>query len=152
MSFLQRNINDRIEYISGDDNIKSEIMAISNLKGVSMGDLPDDLRNDPEVVRKFLKKSHFEFQHASSELKSNKEFVLSVIEFDENCLFPSIISAQLKNDRDVARKAISHCGYQLRAFPSYCRNDPELVMIAVKNTKDMLKHASLNMKNNKEIV
>jgi hypothetical protein len=86
------------------------------------------LKNDPEVILKFLKSSKTEgdcFIHASPELQYDKQFLL---------------------------KAIDHHSWVFKHFNEFMKTDFDIALAAVKQNGSLLEFLSEEFQNNKEIV
>ena len=84
-------------------------------------------------------------QHASAELRANKEVVMAAVEQDHYAL--QWASAELQADRGVVMVAVKEDGESLRHASAEVQADREVVMAAVAQNGDALEHASAELWN-----
>lgn len=61
-------------------------------------------------------------------------------------------SYPLRNNKDIALKAVTRSGFAFSYLSQNLQNDKELALIAVKHDGILLEHASETLKNDKEVV
>lgn len=135
-----------------DDNIKDDKeIVIKFIKDcpVSLKFASDRLKDDKEVVMTATERQGSVLKYASDRLKDDKKVVLSAVK-DEFQGF-QYASERLQKDFKIAQLAISHDPLLLGMFPSKFRNNKEIVLIAVSQYGRMLEYASEDLKTDKEV-
>ncbi|MBD97598.1 hypothetical protein CL648_02200, partial [bacterium] len=82
-------------------------------------------------------------QHASEELKGNREVVLAAVRQDGYAL--EYASEELKGDREVVLEAVKQDGYALEHASAELKGDREVVLEAVKQDGRALQYASAEL-------
>jgi hypothetical protein len=115
-----------------------------------------ELRNDYELVISTTHKyNYYPLQYIGDELKKNPHihelltnFLLKTPDIDYKCL-----SLELKEDKNITLKAVSLQGYLFeRNIPEKLRDDPDIALKAIKYYPQMIQYASERLKNNYEFI
>jgi hypothetical protein len=123
--------------------------------GYSLQYASERLRNDRDFVRKKLGLGGYTFFHyAGEKLKNDKAFVLELI--NSHRLLQGVYqyaSAELRDDEEVARAALTYSGHLLPWAGNKVRNNKALVLLAIENTNgDAFDYASKNLKSDPEVI
>ena len=97
-----------------------------------------------------MKQNGFALEHASVDMKNNKEVVLAAVK--EAGLALEHASVDMKNNKEVVLAAVKQNGLALEHASVDMKNNKEVVLAAVQNNGAMLEHASDQMKNNLRVV
>lgn len=87
---------------------------------------------------------------ASDELRSDREFMIEVLQKNPNAL--EYATDELKNDKDIVTEVVESCGFALKYASDELKNDKEVVLKAVKNNGVALEFASERLRDDKEII
>jgi len=93
---------------------------------------------------------HMFFIGLSSEVLSNRDFVLAAVDRSVHAL--EFASDELKNDREVVLAVLSRCGMVLMDASNELKNDPEIVLFAVEMDGRAMEFASDRLKNDRDFV
>ncbi|KAJ8599648.1 hypothetical protein CTAYLR_005391 [Chrysophaeum taylorii] len=111
----------------------------------------DEFKGDKEVVLAAVQQQGGDaFMHAAPELKSDKNFVLSVVRVDGDALMHA--ATEMKRDREIVLAAIGQRGEALEYAANELKGDKEIVLSAVERNGWMLVHAATEMKRDREVV
>ena len=110
-----------------------------------------DFTNDKAMVLLAFGKNPKSIKFASPALRSDKEFMLSLIEQNPEVIMMHA-EPNLLGDRDFVLKAVALSGQTLRKASPALQNDSEIVEIAVCQDGLALSYASSELKNNRAIV
>lgn len=87
---------------------------------------------------------------APDTLLSDRVFISQTIT-SSTCFF-ACASKELKNDRDLALKAVERNGFALSYMNNKMNDDKEIVLAAVNNDPNALSYASEKLRNDKEVI
>ena len=110
----------------------------------------NQLKNDKEVVLEAVKQDNSVLKYVSERLKNEKEVVLEAVKQD-GCVL-QYLSERLKNDKEVVLEAVKQQGYALKYTSERLKNDKEVVLEAINQNVFALKYASKRLENDKELV
>ena len=122
--------------------------------------LSDDLKKSSSFIKKALCINPKIYFHLDVKLKKNKDVILTALNNADktedsykliNDIFQDIPTS-MRNDRDIALKAIKLDGNYLRYTNIKLRSDPSIVYKAVIKEPDVMKWASTNLKKNKNFI
>ena len=99
----------------------------------------EKLRSDKEFVLKILEINPTAFRYVSNELKSDKEIVLASLKEVSNLLFTS---KDIRNDKEIAHAALDICTTSLVYLSDELKKDKEILAFATKKDSDSLKFIS----------
>jgi len=126
------------------------------IEGVSMGwDLsaaPDNIRNEPEVVRAALKRNGLQFASASDDLRDDRDMAMLAIRSSGGRVF-EFCSKRLRGDRDLLQLALSsrYPGQALMHASDDLRNDKVFVLQVVERDRYWLCHIPSNLQDDKDV-
>ena len=108
--------------------------------------------NDKNTAIEKIKKNPLALRFASSELKNDKEVVMTAVgKFGfGDCVRHA--SDNLKNDREVVMTAVKNNGLALKLLSDKFKDDKEVVMCSVSSRSGALEFASDRLKDDHEIV
>jgi len=111
----------------------------------------EQLKNDRDVVLKAVRASGLALQYASEELRDDEEVVLTAVENEPNALFSA--SERLRDDKRIVLEAVRSNGWALQSASERLRDDEEIVLEAIKTNRDILEnYASERLRNNPEFL
>jgi len=143
---------------------------------IKLGNLPEILRSDKDIVREYVLINHKQIIFASDRLKNDKEFMIELI-INNGCVFNYVLRL-LKIDKDVFNAAlnsknpaynilenipeetydkqdvlrlVAQSGRILKYAPITFKDDIDTVMVAVKKDGWALYYASQSLKRNKVV-
>jgi len=137
--------------------LRRDAETASWIEGVSMGwDLsaaPDNIRNEPEVVRAALKRNGLQFASASDDLRDDRDMAMLAIRSSGGRVF-ELCSKRLRGDRDLLLLALN------QRFPSQAlmhasddlRNDKAFVLQNVERDRYYLCHIPSNLQDDKDVI
>lgn len=104
---------------------------------------------DLEVVLAAVEQCGWALQHASADLKANRQVVLSAVR--QNGLALQHASGELRADPEVVLAAVAHCGKALEYAADELRSDKAFILQAVRCNWRSLEHAHL-FRGDREVV
>ena len=140
-------------------------LALHAVKGgLSVGLLSSEVKSDTEIIKIYISRINLRYgadtlEHVSDELKTNKEFIKSLVSINGFVL--KDLTQELKNDKDFVLTAVKQNGGTLKYASDELKADKDVVMAAVSNPYitdvsgnlgGSLKDASDELKADKEIV
>ena len=155
-------VNDLPEYATVDFQLasavynkdKDAILSLINEHGSDyrymLKHLPEEYRNDKDIVLAAVEKYPYAFKYASKELRNDKNFVLAVLGKEGNAV--EEVSESLRHDRDVAMAAVVNNGCSFIFLPEEFKADKEIALTAVRKNGSVLEYASSELQANKEVV
>lgn len=120
--FILSHINDAYK------KDKEIVVAAYKLRVDSFFYADDALKNDKKFILTALKDGYFIFENVGRNLKMDRSFILEASELD-----PRVLTHLIERD-------------------FYYRDDKEIVLLAIRNSPSVLRHASIELRNNKEFV
>eukprot|EP01045_Picozoa_sp_COSAG04_P007610 COSAG04_NODE_401_length_14952_cov_3.941224_6_plen_957_part_00 len=133
-------------------------------RGCELKYLPEPLRGDKEVVLAAVTQDADALQHASEDLKTDRDVVLKAKGFDntdrEAVLAAAAqdsgalqhASAALRSDKEFVLAAVARNGGALQHAPEALQSDKEFVLAAVARNGGALEHAPEALQSDKEVV
>jgi len=127
------------------------------IEGVSMGwDLsaaPDNIRNEPEVVRAALKRNGLQFASASDDLRDDRDMAMLAIRSSGGRVF-EFCSKRLRGDRDLLQLALNqrYPSQALMHASDDLRNDKAFVLQNVERDRYYLCHIPSNLQDDKDVI
>ena len=125
--------------------------------------ISEEMRNDPDVVLKYIFESVYCFKYAGNEIKNNKQFVLDLIDYINNSKEHSIffyeykvifknLGEKLRYDKDIAVLFISKDYECLKYTSEELKKDKNLLIPLIRNDFKYLKYASYEIKNDADLI
>ena len=110
----------------------------------------ENFNNDKETIKILIKSwSGWFLQHASIELKANREIVeMAISTFGVSIQFAS---TELKENKELVIKAVYQDGRALQYVPNEFKGDREIVEIALLTYGYAIRYASTELKANREL-
>ena len=115
--------------------------------------MPKESWNDKEIVFQAIRMKGFIssfFKFVSKELRSDKEFVLSIVGAKQFLL--QYVSEELKNDKDVVLAAVKEYGLALQYASERLRGDKDVVLAAIQQDANAIRYALNDIKDDKDVV
>lgn len=136
------------------------------------------LQDDEDIVYACIMKNYRQFIHASVRLKSNKNFIIhlinkygSIIEYinytilmDEDIIYAALNSEypscnilnifrtiSIIKNKEIVLSLVTKCGRILKDAPELLKDDYDVVLAAVKNNGWAIYYASLSLQTNKVV-
>ena len=111
----------------------------------------DSLCKNKEFLQEFFKTVEcYNFQYATEELKSDKEYIINLIK-DDDC-YLEYVNPKILSDRTTIMRAVALNGYALLYASEELRNDREIVNLAVRENPYAIEYANDHLKNDRELL
>lgn len=165
MKSIVRTLPKALKYAS--DNVKNNkefvIGCIKERNGEILEFSGEIVRNDKEIIIAALNKRKDIYNHSrllldtfylkflGEKLKSDKDFLLSIIEMDGSAL--QYASEELKNDKDFVLRAyeINHQSLQY-VGKSLLSNDKDIIKLVVRRYGNLFEYVNENLKKDKKFI
>jgi hypothetical protein len=147
---------DRFGPLNVSDEVKRnpEILKVAlslRQNGLALEFVPEELKNNRELVLVAVVSNALSLQYASDMLKNDQEVLVAAAK--QNILGLNFMPEELRHNRELMLALVTHVGEALSQTPNEdIKNDREIVLAAVKNNGFALQYASDAMKNDREIV
>lgn len=140
---------ENFEEYHGDREVVLE--AVKNYRGWAspFEYATDELKSDRDFVLEVVEVAGQALEYASEELQDDKEVVLKAIKQSASAY--EFISDRLRDDRDVALEAVKSSGFNIREISEKFKNDREIALQAVVSEPDSIESLNKELQNDKEI-
>jgi len=109
------------------------------------------LKNNPDIVIESVERDGNMMQFASDELKNNRDFAMLIVTLNASAYYH--LSEALQNDREIVMLTVRQNGLLLERVPKNLRlTDREVVLTAVKQNWHALEFTSLALLDDPEII
>ena len=129
---------------------KKELIAILKVNGFKLQDLPDELKDDLEIVSAALSSNGANMLYASEKLKDDKNLALFAVKNNSSALM--YVSPRLKDDEDVVREAVRKDGRKLKYASQRLKKNKEFAILAVKNCGEALEYVDVTLRKDKDVL
>ncbi|EFC36339.1 predicted protein [Naegleria gruberi] len=141
-----------LHYINSDFLLNNRELVLTILKsnGKYINEMPEAIQKDRECFFLAARTPYFtsKVQSLYKIIESDREDFKSILQFNPDLLEKTIF----KDDRELLKEALSHCGFCLRFASEEFKADKELVLTAVTKNGSALMYASPKLKDCEEIV
>ena len=133
-------------------NDKEFMLALLAYNGTYLEHASDELKADKEVIMAALKSGYsLPYEHVSDALKTDKDFLLEIVSLDAYCL--EFFSEELKQDEQIVLAAAKHFGDAALEFGAdKFKTNKNIITEAVKSSSKVLSFLAENEKNDKNLV
>ena len=133
-------------------NDKEFMLALLAYNGTYLEHASDELKADKEIVMAALKSGYrLPYEHVSDALKTDRDFLLEIVSLDAYCL--EFFSEELKQDEQIVLAAAKHFGDAALEFGSEkFKKNKNIITEAVKSSREALSFLAENEKNDKNLV
>lgn len=153
---------------------RSVIIIAIHQNGNALLYASNELKNDRTLVLQAVRRNGRSLQYASAALKGDREIVMEAVKEDGAALLYAttelqrdrglmeravehsahllLLAEELKNDRDLVRKAVVRDWRALEYFPPAIRGDREIMLQAIKQNWGALQYASKELQDDRGIV
>jgi hypothetical protein len=133
-------------------NDKEFMLALLEFNGTYLEHASDELKADKEVIMAALKSGYsLPYEHVSDALKTDRDFLLEIVSLDAYCL--EFFSEELKQDEQIVLAAAKHFGDAALEFGAdKFKTNKNIITEAVKSSSKVLSFLAENEKNDKNLV
>lgn len=133
-------------------NDKEFMLALLEFNGTYLEHASDELKADKEVIMAALKSGYsLPYEHVSDALKTDRDFLLEIVSLDAYCL--EFFSEELKQDEQIVLAAAKHFGDAALEFGAEkFKKNKNILTEVVKNSHNALSFLAENEKNDKKLV
>ena len=133
-------------------NDKEFMLALLAYNGTYLEHASDELKADKEVIMAALQSGYsLPYEHVSDALKTDKDFLLEIVSLDAYCL--EFFSEELKQDEQIVLAAAKHFGDAALEFGAdKFKTNKNIITEAVKSSSKVLSFLAENEKNDKNLV
>jgi len=133
-------------------NDKEFMLALLEFNGTYLEHASDELKADKEIVMAALKSGYsLPYEHVSDALKTDRDFLLEIVSLDAYCL--EFFSEELKQDEQIVLAAAKHFGDAALEFGAdKFKTNKNIITEAVKSSGKALSFLAENEKNDKNLV
>ena len=133
-------------------NDKEFMLALLAYNGTYLEHASDELKADKEIVMAALKSGYrLPYEHVSDALKTDRDFLLEIVSLDAYCL--EFFSEELKQDEQIVLAAAKHFGDAALEFGAdKFKTNKNIITEAVKSSSKVLSFLAENEKNDKNLV
>ena len=131
------------EYIS--DRLKHEKRLILKMNPIPLELVPEDLKDDKEIVLESIKRNELTFAYASERLRSAKEVVLEAVNIDARCL--KYAGQECRDDKEIVLNTISKYPLLIKFASDKLKDDEDIVLMAIDKDLMALSYASKRIRN-----
>jgi hypothetical protein len=133
-------------------NDKEFMLALLAYNGTYLEHASDELKADKEVIMAALKSGYsLPYEHVSDALKTDRDFLLEIVSLDAYCL--EFFSEELKQDEQIVLAAAKHFGDAALEFGAdKFKTNKNIITEAVKSSSKVLSFLAENEKNDKNLV
>ena len=124
---------------------KQEAIDLVNKRGSELQNLPENFKDDKDIVMAAISNSSDAFEYASDRLRSDREctiLALKVFYLGQEGIFCNnlqyVSSEDLKNDKEILKIAAAGHDQAIMHFPEKWKNDKELLEIILSKKIDEL--------------
>lgn len=120
--------------LKNDKEFIMEVYEKSPESDLLLSYLPENLKNDKDIVLALTAKYGGAFRNASEELKNDKDFVIQIVSRNEKSASAVYeISEELKNDKDVISAASKNHEGAIHAASRELQNDREFLLSLIED-------------------
>lgn len=133
-------------------NDKEFMLALLAYNGTYLEHASDELKADKEVIMAALKSGYsLPYEHVSDALKTDRDFLLEIVSLDAYCL--EFFSEELKQDEQIVLAAAKNSGNAALEFGAEkFKKNINILTEVVKNSNNALSFLAENEKNDKNLV
>lgn len=133
-------------------NDKEFMLALLAYNGTYLEHASEELKADKEVIMAALKSGYsLPYEHVSDALKTDRDFLLEIVSLDAYCL--EFFSEELKQDEQIVLAAAKHFGDAALEFGAdKFKTNKNIITEAVKSSSKVLSFLAENEKNDKNLV
>jgi len=133
-------------------NDKEFMLALLAYNGTYLEHASDELKADKEVIMAALKSGYsLPYEHVSDALKTDRDFLLEIVSLDAYCL--EFFSEELKQDEQIVLAAAKNFGDAALEFGAEkFKTNKNIITEAVKSSSKVLSFLAENEKNDKNLV
>lgn len=114
------------KYISEKLRGDKEIARLALENAGNFKHLPDELKNDPELLKEATYKNEWLYRHLPPELRDDEK--LAEFVFRKSALNYKYFSERLKNNKEYAKKAVMQLSLLARSLPDNLKADRDFIM------------------------
>ena len=130
----------------GSEREQRDMMKAVSEEGCALQHATDELKGDREIVMQAVSQDGHALYYASDELKGDREIVMQAVSQDGHALYYA--TNELKGDREIVMKAVSQNGWALQHATEKLRGEADMIEAALassqKNSLIALKVALLS--------
>ena len=133
-------------------NDKEFMLALLAYNGTYLEHASDELKADKEVIMAALQSGYsLPYEHVSDALKTDRDFLLEIVSLDARCL--KFFSEEFKQDEQIVLAAAKHFGDAALEFGAEkFKTNKNIITEAVKSGRKALSFLAENEKNDKNLV
>jgi hypothetical protein len=133
-------------------NDKEFMLALLAYNGTYLEHASEELKADKEVIMAALQSGYsLPYEHVSDALKTDRDFLLEIVSLDAFCL--EFFSEELKQDEQIVLAAAKHFGDAALEFGAEkFKTNKNIITEAVKSSGKALSFLAENEKNDKNLV
>lgn len=133
-------------------NDKEFMLALLAYNGTYLEHASEELKADKEIIMAALQSGYsLLYEHVSDALKTDKDFLLEIVSLDAFCL--EFFSEELKQDEQIVLAAAKNFGDAALEFGAEkFKTNKNILNEVVKNSQDALSFLAENEKNDKKLV
>ena len=133
-------------------NDKEFMLALLAYNGTYLEHASEELKADKEIIMAALQSGYsLLYEHVSDALKTDKDFLLEIVSLDAFCL--EFFSEELKQDEQIVLAAAKNFGDAALEFGAEkFKTNKNILNEVVKNSQDSLSFLAENDKNDKKLV
>ena len=133
-------------------NDKEFMLALLAYNGTYLQHASEELKADKEVVMAALQSGYsLPYEHVSDALKTDRDFLLEMVSLDAYCL--EFFSEELKQDEQIVLAAAKNSGNAALEFGAEkFKTNKNILTEVVKNSQDALSFLAENDKNDKNLI
>jgi len=133
-------------------NDREFMLALLAYNGTYLEHASEELKADKEVIMAALQSGYsLPYEHVSDTLKTDKDFLLEIVSLDAFCL--EFFSEELKQDEQIVLAAAKHFGDAALEFGAEkFKTNKNIITEAVKSSGKALSFLAENEKNDKNLV
>jgi hypothetical protein len=110
----------------------------------------EEIKSDKEFMLRIIERDPFALEYASDNLKADKDMILAATDF--NYFRLEFASDDLKDDKDIALAAIKNCSSNYEHVSNRLKKDKKLAWAAVRLGGWNLEHTSQELQNDHQVV
>ena len=130
-------------------------LLLSDLPSVYIYNIPDNLTDDYSVATKIVKKQANVYAHLSDNLKESRELMKEALSVFPELIVSEDVSIKFRNDKKLILFALNNpilrIGSFFKKLPLKYQNDREVVLKAIKCNSRTIEYINDDLKNDEEI-
>ena len=133
-------------------NDKEFMLALLAYNGTYLQHASEELKADKEIIMAALQSGYsLLYEHVSDALKTDRDFLLEIVSLDAYCL--EFFSEELKQDEQIVLAAAKHFGDAALEFGAdKFKTNKNIITEAVKSSSKVLSFLAENDKNDKNLI